>query len=97
MENNYNETNTKQCHRCYYFRGYYTRGEHSFIRSDVGYCIRNKAIMSNKHTCDCWKSGKHRSGVNRQYALDYLCRMLENISGARQILEEAEKEIREDD
>ncbi len=97
MENNNHNTANKHCHSCYYFSGYYTRGTSRFVRSDVGYCHRHNRIVENRHDCEKWIVGKRRFIVNKNHSLDFLFKMLDDISGIRQILQETEEELKADD
>lgn len=86
------KTQNKECFRCEKFNGYYIKGVSFFQRTKLGYCMEKGIIVENANSCEDWCNNNRRLYISKKASLKVLSELLRDISGIRQILQEAQDE-----
>lgn len=86
------ERKNKVCRNCGNFKSYYFKGPLCFARAKHGFCKKQKTTVENTGRCELWCNDYRTRYISKQASLNRLATLLNDISGIRQILQEAQEE-----
>ncbi len=83
----------KKCLRCGMFDRFYTKAIVCFLRSDYGYCRKNRELLPvDSKACEKWRSKIKDMARRRRLIISELGKVACNIDAIRQLLEFDEEE-----
>ena len=85
----------KACWNCANYRALYTKGISCFSKTNNGICGITQTIKDKHEICSCWRNTYSIRTMQRKCTLTALCRIFDELTAIRQILEEQEIEKQE--
>ncbi|MDE5722460.1 MAG: hypothetical protein K2I30_06985 [Clostridia bacterium] len=70
----------KECCRCNMFEAYFTKAYCCFLRTNCGYCYKNREIVKKHSTCESWRYKKTDKEIKRTAVIKELNEVVTKVN-----------------